>query len=146
MKLNHQHLHQGSLFPIFSALSSSLHRHPLLPTATFPPSIQPILGLPPYSPSAYFCHQHPPSHTVLINSLHLPKPSQYSLILSTRNSLYRPARLPTSSFLNTSSQEHSLSFSQHFSYPTSFSVQRRWCNYSNHRLRFKNLSQIKLGK
>ena len=40
-------MHLGSRhFPIFRALSGSLHRHSLLPKAAFPPSIQPNLGLP----------------------------------------------------------------------------------------------------
>ena len=101
---------------------------PLLPKAIFTPSIQPNLGLP---------HTRPPL-TSAINTL---LAIRYSSILSTclnhlntlwsallDNSLSIPALLRTSSFLtlsvtlqpsfsDTSSQEHSLSFSQYFSYP-----------------------------
>ena len=35
-------------------------------------------------PSTYFCHQHLSGHTVLIHSFLMPKPSEYSLICSTR--------------------------------------------------------------
>ena len=105
---------------------------PLLPKATFTPSIQSYLGL----------HRTHPPLTSAINTL---LAIQYSSILSTcpnhfntlwsallANSLSITALLHTSSFLtlclypfvilqpnfsNTSSQEHSLSFSQHFAYP-----------------------------
>ena len=101
----------------------------LLPKDTFTPSIQPNLGLPGTRPPL----------TSAINTLLAA--IQYSSILSTcpnylntlwsallANSLSIPALLRTSSFLtlsirdtprnfsNTSSQEHSLSFSQQFSY------------------------------
>ena len=80
--------------------------------------------------STLFLHQQPSSHTVLIHSLHVCKPTQYSLILSTRqltfySSSYRHLFIPNYPFVtlppnfsNTSSQEHSLSFSRHFSCPT----------------------------
>ena len=76
----------------------------------------------------YFCHQHPPSHTVLIHSLQMSKPSQYSLIhfiyqlfsfqlfLAPLDSKLCPFITLPPNFSNTSSQEHSLSFFQHFSY------------------------------
>ena len=47
IKLKHLHMHQGSpLFPIFCALSCSLHHHSSVPKATFTPSMQPNLCLP----------------------------------------------------------------------------------------------------
>ena len=49
--------------------------------------------------SNYFCHQHPSGHTILIHCSHMSKPSQYSLICSTRYSLSIPALLRISSFL-----------------------------------------------
>ena len=100
---------------------------PLLPTAAFTPSIQPTLGL----------LRSRPFRMAIDNLLAI----RYSSILSTcpnhlntlrsalpANSFYIPVLLPTSSFLtlsfvtvksnfsNISSQEHWLSFYQHFSY------------------------------
>ena len=46
VKLIKSHMYQGSpLFPIFRALSLSLHHHSSFAQATFTPSIQPNLGL-----------------------------------------------------------------------------------------------------
>ena len=52
---------------------------PLPPKATITPFIQPNLSL---LRSRHY--QHPSSHTVLLYSLHVRKPSRYSLIHSTR--------------------------------------------------------------
>ena len=105
-------------------------------------------------PPSFHCCPRPPSHhpssltsVSLVPSLnllppskpfwpygthpffHMPKPSQYSLICSTRKLRFYSSS-PTHRFIpnypfvtlqpnvsNTSSPEHSLSFSQHFSYP-----------------------------
>ena len=116
-----------------SPLFLILHHHPaaLLPKATFTLSIQPNLGLP-----GLELHLLPPStavsfsHTVVIHSLHVSKPSQYFLIHSTNSISITPPlsassfltlsiRVPKPYFSNTSSQEHSLFFSLHFLYPLS---------------------------
>ena len=55
-----------------------------------------------HSPSTSICQQLPSSHTVLINSLPVFKPSQYSLILSPHKHLSIPALLLISSFLTLS--------------------------------------------
>ena len=115
-------MHQGSPpFPICRAASSVI---PMLPRIIFTPYIQPNHGrLVP--PSTEFRFQHPSCHTLLILSFHMPKPSQYSLICSTRK-LPSYSSSPTHLFIpnsnqpnlsNASSEEHSLSFSQHFSNP-----------------------------
>ena len=57
---------------------------PLLPKALFTPSIQRNLGLSRPRTCEIDRHQHPSSHTVLIHSLHVYKPSRCSPIHSTR--------------------------------------------------------------
>ena len=113
-----------------AALTCRLHRHPSAAQGQLTPSIQSNLGLPQTRhQSTHIRHQHPSSHTVLIHSLHVPKPSQYLRICSTcQLSFYTPALLRTSSFQlyqfvslqpnfsDTSSQKDLLSFSQDFSY------------------------------
>ena len=119
-------LHSFLSFDHGRTASSIIH---LLPKATFTPSFQPNLGLP---------HTRPPLTSAIYTFLAI----RYSSILSTypnhlntirttifANSLsilclIRTYSLPTLSILDTKikllehlSQEHSLSFSQHFSYP-----------------------------
>ena len=55
-----------------------------------------------YTHSTYFHHQHPPSHTILIHSLHVSASSEHSLIHSTRQLTFFPALLWTSSLLTLS--------------------------------------------
>ena len=55
--------------------------------STFTPSMKPSPAQPrssSYQSSTDFGHQHPSSHTVLIYSLYMQIPSQYSLMCSTR--------------------------------------------------------------
>ena len=85
---------QGSpRFPVFRALSRSLHHHSSV--AIRPPSHHPssittasLVPVPHWLPPS-----HPSGHTVLIHSFHMPKPSQYPMICSTRYSLSIPALL-----------------------------------------------------
>ena len=78
-------MHQCSpLRSIFCALWWRIHRHPSAAQGhlhimhpTWPLSTS-------YPPSTYFRLQHPFSHTLLIHSLHMSKPFQYSLIRSNR--------------------------------------------------------------
>ena len=123
------YMHNGSpLLSIFRVLSRAASTViPLLPITTFTPSIQPNLDLSRNLDSTYFRHRHPSDHTVLIHSFSFSKPSQYSQIhsarqlpLSTSSSTHLfipnyPLVTLISKFSNTSSQEHSLSFSQYFS-------------------------------
>ena len=110
VKLNYQHMHQGSpLFSIFRTLSSSLCRHSSAAHGHLHASIQPNLGLPHTRG-----HQSPPSHTVLILSLHVPKPSQYSLIYSTRQLHSIPVLLRTSSFLTLQIRDTPTKLLKHF--------------------------------
>ena len=148
---------------------------PLLPKSTFSPSIQLVTSVCQYTSSIYFGHQHPSGRTILIHSLHVFKPSQYSLIHPTRqlpfhssssthlfisnsilacmyansihsnsihsnsihsnsihfNSIHYNSIHYNSIHSNTSSQELSLSFSQHFSYTSqhfSYSPSLESCN------------------
>ena len=83
----------------------------------------------------YFRHQPLSYHMVLIHSLHVSKSSQYSLIHSTLQllsllSLLDPFVTLAPHFSNNSFREHSLSFSQHSSYPAVCTIQRHWDNYS----------------
>ena len=123
--LNYLHMHQGSpLLTLFREVSCSLHRHPsdarhLLRN---PSNLTSVF---PHSPSTYFRHQHPSSHTILINFLQVSKPSQCALIhtnhqlllyfgsathLFIPNSIHTFVALPPN-FASISCQEHS--FSQH---------------------------------
>ena len=150
-------MYQGSpLFPIFRALTLSLHRHSSvalgLTSVSLVPSLHLLLSstylyppLPPLtSPYTYIQPHLGLSRTLhpLTSGINTLLAVRYSSILSTcpnhlstlrsallANSLSIPALLRTSSFLtytfvtlqpnfsNISSQEHSLSFSQHFSNP-----------------------------
>ena len=92
-------MHQGSPFlPIFCVLLLSLHCHPS--AATFTPSIQYNIGL------LLTCRIHlPPLSTpflpyrIYINSHHMSRPSQYSLIHSTCQLHFYSSSLRTSSSL-----------------------------------------------
>ena len=81
VELIQMHVHQGSPFPSIVAKppQSSL-------CCPRPPSQHPAEPRSPsYPPSTYFHHQHSSSgNTVLIHSFQMHKPSQYSLICSTR--------------------------------------------------------------
>ena len=97
VKLNQLHMHQG--FPVFFYLSHSLQHHSSVAQGhlhTIHPASPRSTS---YMPSTYFRHQHPLGHTILSHPFHMPKPSQYSLIRSTINSLSIPALLHTCSFL-----------------------------------------------
>ena len=65
---------QFQLFPHRHPSAAKGHLHTIHPT-------EPRGTL--YTPSTYFCHQHPSRYTVLIHYLYMFKPSQYSLIHST---------------------------------------------------------------
>ena len=108
-------MHQGSpLVPLFHELWCSLHRSPTAALGHLHAILTSVLALP-------SLHLHSPIVTLLdIHSRHIPKPSQYSLIRSTLQA----------NFSNTSSREHLLSFSQHFSTPCLCSVQCCWNNFS----------------
>ena len=76
---------------------------PLLPKVIFTPSVQPNIGLPRTRlPLTSAINTLLVIYTVLNHSLHVPKPSQYSLIGSTRYLPSVPALLRTSSFLTLS--------------------------------------------
>ena len=129
VKLNNLHMHLGSqLLPIFCAVSTVI---PLLPKATFTPSIQPNLGLPRTRPpptssintllairyslilSTY------PNFSTLSDPLYSPTPFLFQLFYTPRNSKLYPMNRETTNKL----LKHFLSrtitfFSQHFSYPT----------------------------
>ena len=78
-------MQKGSpLLPIFPALSRNLHLHSS--AAQSNPSRHPsnITSVYPVSAFHLHPHQHPSSHTALIHSLQVPKPSPYSPIRSTR--------------------------------------------------------------
>ena len=125
-----RHVHQGPpLFPILrhgrAQPQPSSHCYPRPPSHYLSnlTTDSPVLVL------HLFRHQQPSSHTVHVHSVHVTKPSQHSVIHSTRQlsfysssstDLFVPncpfvSLLPK--FLNTSSPEHSLIFSLHFSYP-----------------------------
>ena len=88
VKFNQLHLFQGSpVFPIFRALTSSLHSHSSVDQG----------------------------HLHTIHTVH-PFYSSSTTHLFIFNSIYPFVTLQPN-FSNTSSQEHSLSFSQHVSYP-----------------------------
>ena len=94
--LDHLRNHQGPpLFPLslFNRIAAQSPRAYLGCTKCFAPSIQHNLGLPRTR------HQHSCSHTVLIHSLHVSKPSQYCLIHLLANSLSIKALQHTSSSL-----------------------------------------------
>ena len=113
-------LHSFQSFQSFVHCRTSSTVIPLLLKATFTPSIQPNLGLPRTRPQLtevgyevdLSSHLLPSGRTELIHSFHMPTTS-HSLI-----SLYTFVTLQPN-FSNTTSQEHSLSLSQHFSYPVS---------------------------
>ena len=97
---------------------------------------------PSYPPSTYILHQHSSSDTLLIHSLQLPKPSQYSLIRSTRQLPFYASSHTHLLSPNSVNSWHSNQTSQtlhlkniHFpSLSTSHtqclcSVERRWYNY-----------------
>ena len=120
VKLNYLHMQCSPILPIFCAHTRSAQ---LYSSAARPHHrIHPKLLLPCTRPP------HPFSHTV--HSLHVAKPSQYSrdphyspapfqfqlFYAHLHSQLYSFVILPPN-FSNTSSQEHSLSFSQQFSYP-----------------------------
>ena len=125
-------LHSFRYFLYFHAASTVI---PLLPKATFTPSIQPNLGLP---------HTRPPL-TSAINTFwpfgfHPLFPNDQTILILS-DLLYLPfyTSSPTHLFIHNSthswhsnqiSQKHSLSFSQHFTYPMPCSVLCRWHNYS----------------
>ena len=76
-------MHQGS------PLIYILHCHAtstVIPLLQRPPSHHPsnLTSVYPVPSPTYFRHKHPSSHTELIHSLHVSKPSQYSLLHSTR--------------------------------------------------------------
>ena len=76
---------ESPLLPILCALSRSLHRNPSPTQGNLHTILPTYTRSSPYSCSTYFLHsQDPHSHTVLIHSLHWSKPSQHSLIHSTR--------------------------------------------------------------
>ena len=115
VKLNHLLMHQGSpLLPIFRAQhnlyrnpsAAQGHLHAIHPTWHWSTMYPPPLN---YTP-----HQHPSSHTVLIHSLHVPKPTQYSLIRSTLQSISIPALFRTFSFISQSIPETPTKFLKHF--------------------------------
>ena len=104
----------------------------LLPKATFTPSIQPNLGLPRTRPpltsainnfEAVYGSTHTFfSHAQTISILSDPLYSQLPFYSSSPTHIFIPTWKHQTwtlqpNFSNTSSQEHSLSFSQHFSYP-----------------------------
>ena len=85
------YMHRGSpLLPILRALSRRLHRHPSAartPHSHRPPNlttINPRTSSIYFRPQTYLLHEHPNRRTVLIHSLNVSKPSQYSLNHSTR--------------------------------------------------------------
>ena len=80
VKLNDLHLHRGCPLHFFHCRAASTVI-PLLPKATYTSSIQPNLGLPRTLTSAI--NSLPSSHTVLIHSPHVSKPSEFSMIHST---------------------------------------------------------------
>ena len=107
-------------FLTFSALSRSLHCYPSAAQDNFhtihltqPPS-------PSYPSSTDIGHQHPSGHTVLIRSLHLLKPSQYSLISSTFQHPFYTALLRTSSFPTLSIRDTPTKLLKHFTSGTTF--------------------------
>ena len=130
MMHNHLNIPKGSpLIPIFSTLSSSLHLHSSAAKGHHHAVHQTLPRSTPYPLSTYFRHQHTSSHTVLIHSLHVTKPSQYSLIPSTRKlppysssskQLFSLNSIRSWYSNNTSQTLHLLnwlSFSQYFSFP-----------------------------
>ena len=85
VKLIQFHMHEGSQHsPIFRALPLRVHSHSYVAEG----HLHTIHLAQPRSPSSQtstnFCHQHHSVPTILIHSFHMPKPSQYSLIRSTR--------------------------------------------------------------
>ena len=81
VNLNHQHMLKGSSLLVTKPPPSPLCcSNPHSRHASIHPTNQPsYVGLPRARPSfTYFRHQPPSSHTVLVHSLHKPKPSRYS--------------------------------------------------------------------
>ena len=124
MKLIQLHMYQVTpLFPIFRALSRNLHRHSLLPKATFTQSIQPNLGLPRTRPSltsainTLLAIRYSSILSICSDLRYSLTPFLLKLSYAPLHSLLSPFATPQANFSNTSSQEHSLSFSQHYLYP-----------------------------
>ena len=124
-------MHQGSpLLHIFRTLSRSLNCHPSAPQGhlhaiypTWPWSSK-------YPHSTYFRQKHLSGHTVLIHSLHVPKPSQYSFSIPALlriSFIYdTPTKLPKTLHLK---NIHFPSLSTSHT-PCLCSVQCCWYNYS----------------
>ena len=77
-------LQHSPLFVIFRASTRSLNRHSFVAQGHLHTIHLTYPGSTLYSPSTYFRHQHLSGHTVFIHSFHMPKPSKYSLVGSTR--------------------------------------------------------------
>ena len=124
-------MHQGS--PLFKILKNAHCRAasiviPLLPKAAFTLSIKHNLDLPrtryplrpstpfwPYDTHPFFPHAQ--AISILSDLLYSLTPFLFQLSYAPLHSLLFPIVTLQPNFSNTSSQEYSLTFSQHFSYP-----------------------------
>ena len=97
----------------YLSLSRSLRRYPSAAQGHLR-AIHPISRFTPYHPSTYIRHQHFSSNTVLIHSIHVIKPSQYSLILSIRDLLFYISPIRTSSLLTLSIRDTPTKLLKHF--------------------------------
>ena len=118
-----------ALFPNFRPLSRSLQRHSSVAKATFTPSVQPSLALHrtrphwlrpstpfwPYGTHKFFTHAE--TISILFNPLYSLTPFLFQLSYAPPHSQLYPFVTLQPNFSKTSSQEHSLYFSQHFWYP-----------------------------